>query len=304
MKDSDRDPEIGESTVSMRRPVLFSSQQKIACLVVIQGTEIGRDYRLRKRSLILGRDSEAEIMIPDDAASRRHARIDFQRGDERDRYRLTDLDSTNSTFVNGRTITSMELNDGDKVQVGGTVLRFSLLDEIDARFHREVRDRLRFDAVTGLLTKESLILAMEQELKRAIAYHLPLSALMMDLDHFKQVNDTHGHLIGTKVLTEVGRRLRVNFRAGDVTGRYGGEEFVSYLSETSAESAVVAAERVRTKMETNPFEFDGAKLQVTISIGIAGFPEHGSDVTTLLGRADTALYRCKAKGRNLILVAD
>ena len=304
MKDSDRDPDIGESTVSMRRPVLLSSQQKIACLVVIQGTEIGRDYRLRKRSLILGRDSEVEIMIPDDAASRRHARIDFQRGDERDHYWLTDLDSTNSTFVNGRTITSMELNDGDKVQVGGTVLRFALLDEIDARFHREVRDRLRFDAVTGLLTKESLILAMEQELKRAISYHLPLSVLMMDLDHFKQVNDTHGHLIGSKVLTEVGRLLRVNFRAGDVTGRYGGEEFVSYLSETSAESAVVAAERVRTKMETNPFEFDGTKLQVTISIGIAGFPEHGSDVTTLLGQADSALYRCKAKGRNLILVAD
>ena len=273
-----------------------------ASLVILQGAEIGRDFRLRRTGMVIGRGLGADIRIPDELVSREHARVEFAWNTDGQcpSFVLRDLKSTNHTFVNSRPIDRAELKDGDKIQIGDTVLKFVVLDGVEARFHAEIRNRITYDQLTGLLTKESLYLALENELQRCLRYGLPLSILMMDLDRFKSVNDTHGHLMGSHVLSEVGRLIRGSIRAADVSARYGGEEFVSYLSETPPAGSRPAAERVRAAIEAHPFTLDGVTIKVTISIGIAHCPAHGRDLKTLVGAADKALYRAKETGRNRV----
>jgi len=276
-----------------------------ASLIVLKGAEIGRDFRLRKSSMVIGRSGTADICLPDEGASRAHARIDYDGTGVTDRssFSLIDLASTNQTFVNSRAITSVVLRDGDKIQIGDSVLKFVVLDDIEARFHAEVRELISYDQLTGLLTKESLYLAFERELKRCLRYDLPLAVLMMDLDRFKLVNDTHGHLMGSHVLTEVGRIIQDGIRIADVAARYGGEEFVSYLAETDVAGAQVAAERIRSDIEAFSFVLDGASIRVAISIGIAIAPKDGDTIASLVGAADKALYRAKETGRNRVCIA-
>ncbi|MGH9751141.1 MAG: GGDEF domain-containing protein, partial [Candidatus Polarisedimenticolia bacterium] len=266
-----------------------------ASLVVLRGAEIGRDFRLKRGGMILGRGLETDIRILDELVSREHARLEleFDAGSGTTSYWIVDLGSTNHTFVNSKRVERIEVRDGDRIQVGETVLKFVLLDDVEARFHQEVRQRIQIDRLTGLLTKESLYLALEMELRRCQRYNLPLSVLMMDLDRFKSVNDTHGHLMGSHVLSEVGRLIRETVRAVDVSARYGGEEFVSYLAEARAEGAAQAAERIRASIEAHPFTLDDATIKVTISIGVATYPVHGRDIKSLVARADKALYRAK-----------
>lgn len=281
-------------------------RDKHAALVVLKGDELGRDFRLRRRPLVIGRSPEAEICLPDQGASRRHARVDFAGTDDADdpRYTITDLDSTNHTYVNAERVESATLGDGDKIRVGDTVLKYVVMDSLEANFHAEVRDRISYDQLTGLLTKESLFLAFERELTRCVRYELPLSVLMMDLDRFKSVNDTYGHLMGSHVLAEVGDIIRSCIRSGDVSARYGGEEFVTYLTETETEGALVAAERIREAIEEHRFVLDDVSIGVTISIGVSTAPGHGTTVQSLVGAADEALYRAKETGRNRVCVSD
>jgi diguanylate cyclase (GGDEF)-like protein len=273
-----------------------------ASLVVMQGAEIGRDFRLRRGTMVIGRGLDVDLRIPDDMSSRRHARIEFYWDTAREvaSFQLVDLNSTNHTFVNSRRIDRIELKDGDKIQIGDTVLKFVLLDDIEVKFHAEVRNRISFDQLTGLLTKESLYLALEVELKRCLRFTVPLAVLMMDLDLFKSVNDTHGHLMGSHVLAEVGRLIAHSIRGADIAGRYGGEEFVAYLPEADGAGAMQVAERIRSNIETYPFTLDGVVARSTISIGIALFPAHGRSLKVLVARADRALYRAKEEGRNRI----
>jgi two-component system, cell cycle response regulator len=295
-----------DKTVALKRDKLDSGRllKSQASLVILEGAEIGRDFRLRRGSMVLGRGVTADIRIVDDLASRDHARIELTWDPARREsvFRLFDLGSTNHTFVNSHQVDRADLKDGDKIQIGDTVLKFVLLDDIEARFHAEVRHRISYDQLTGLLTKESLFLALDQELARAARYSLPLAVLMMDLDRFKSVNDTHGHLMGSHVLSEVGRLIRESIRTLDVSGRYGGEEFVSYLPETSLVAAHQVAERIRSAIERQAFTLDTRTIPVTISIGIAVYPEHGRDLGTLVARADSALYRAKESGRNRVSV--
>ena len=276
-----------------------------ASLIVLKGAEIGRDFRLRKNSMIVGRSTSADICLPDDGASREHARINYQGTDKNDgaTFTLTDLGSTNHTFVNSEPVESVQLRDGDKIQIGDTVLKFVALDDIEAKFHAEVRDLISNDQLTGLLTKESLYLAFERELKRCLRYGLPLGVLMMDLDRFKSVNDGHGHLMGSHVLAEVGRIIQDAIRVADVSARYGGEEFLSYLAETDGTGVERAAERIRSEIEAFLFVLDDVSIHVTISIGIAVAPGHGTDIKTLVAAADQALYRAKETGRNRVCIA-
>jgi diguanylate cyclase (GGDEF)-like protein len=252
--------------------------------------------------MIIGRGFGAEIRLADDLASREHARIEclWKPETQTATYTIADLGSTNHTFVNTSLVEAVELREGDKIQIGDTVLKFVLLDDIEAKFHEEIRNRISYDQLTGLLTKESLFLALGMELKRCLRFDQPLSVLMMDLDRFKSVNDTYGHLMGSHVLAEVGRLIRESIRAVDVAARYGGEEFVAYLSESAMLGAAQAAERIRRAIESHPFTRDGVTIQVTISIGVALCPEHGRDIETLVRRADRALYRAKETGRNRV----
>ena len=276
-----------------------------ASLIVLQGAEIGRDFRLRKRTTIVGRSPQADIRVSDDGASREHARIDrsWNRSDGGTSFAITDLESTNRTLVNSKPVKRAELSDGDKVQIGETVLKFVILDDIEATFHAEIRNLITYDQLTGLLTKESLYLAVEMELRRCRLYGSPLAVMMMDLDFFKLVNDGSGHLMGSHVLADVGRIIRESIREVDVSARYGGEEFITYLAEVDTDGALPAAERIRASIEAHRFTLDDVTIGVTISIGVAHAPLHGQDLKSVVGAADRALYRAKETGRNRICTA-
>ncbi len=279
-------------------------------LVVIQGREIGREYRLRRSEVILGRDEGAHLRIPDEGVSRRHALIELS-WDSKRRVRhifIRDLGSTNGTLVNGERVASADLREGDKIRLGDTVLKFVLQDDLDARFHQEVHNRIAYDQLTGLLTKEFLYVAMETELKRCEKFGLPMAVLMMDLDRFKLVNDGYGHLMGSHVLSEVGWLIREGFRSTDVSARYGGEEFLAYMSEVTLEGGRQAAERIRSAVEEHPFTRTDERgrsttVRLTISLGVSEFPRHGSSLESLVAAADEALYRAKELGRNRVCVA-
>ena len=160
------------------------------------------------------------------------------------------------------------------------------------------------DDLTRLYNARYLDLAMRAESKRALRNGRPLSLLFLDLDGFKNVNDRHGHLSGSKALVEVGEILRVNARESDIVARFGGDEFAMVLPDTGTPGAVSLAERVQAHMAAFRFLVgDGLSLQLTASIGIATLPDAAASAEELLKVADAAMYRVKAAGKNGIQVA-
>jgi diguanylate cyclase (GGDEF)-like protein len=182
-----------------------------------------------------------------------------------------------------------------------------MLDEIDREFQQQIHRLLVHDELTGLLTSKSFFSELRREAARSEAESMPFCVLMMDLDFFKEVNDTYGHLVGSATLEEVGIVIKKALRAGDVGARFGGEEFAAFLLDADYSQGMIAAERVRAAIEKHSFpavrrgsdEVDPTH-QITISIGVASYPEDGRDPIQLVEMADSALYRAKRNGRNQI----
>lgn len=154
------------------------------------------------------------------------------------------------------------------------------------------------DSLTRLYIRRHLFQRLAEELRRARRYGHPISVLMIDIDHFKRLNDTFGHPCGDKVLVEVSRILKRSVRETDLVGRYGGEEFCLVLPETDAEGAVIVADRVHSSLAALDFQWDGTPITVTVSGGIASFPEQASAMEAVIACADAALYHSKRNGRN------
>ena len=274
-----------------------------AALIIIDGAEIGRQFSIRRSQYTIGRSADVDISIKTDSMiSRRHAKMEviFDQQTKTTKYLLTDLDSTNHSYINGKQISQHFLVDGDKIHVGDTTLKFVLQDDIDARFHKEIQERIRYDPLTSLLTKESFYITLESELKRCRTNVLTLSLLMMDIDFFKKVNDTYGHQSGSFVLSQIGHLIQDNLRDLDLSARYGGEEFITSLLETNRSQAFTIAERIRQAIANHVFVYDSKSIKITISIGVAQYPEDGCTIKELVAEADKALYRCKHTGRNKV----
>ena len=160
------------------------------------------------------------------------------------------------------------------------------------------------DALTGLYTRWYILDKIEAEMNRALRHGTPMSLLMIDIDHFKQVNDTHGHQTGDQVLHQVGQVLRDSCRVYDMPGRYGGEEFCLMLPETKVENTMPVAERIRRRVAATPISVQGGPVHVTTSIGVAGIEnvpdEDVFNANSLIERADRALYTAKDRGRNRV----
>jgi two-component system cell cycle response regulator len=154
------------------------------------------------------------------------------------------------------------------------------------------------DGLTGLLNRRELDLRAEAAVALALRHGRALSCLMVDLDHFKQINDRHGHAAGDAVLREAAERISSSSRASDVIGRYGGEEFLLLLPETDARAAVATGDRLRLGLSKAPFHVGGAELTVTASVGVAVWDEPMMTTAALYAAADDALYRAKELGRN------
>ena len=291
--------DLDATVVSTSRTIEVTAR-RVATLVVLQGEEIGRHYPLRRNRVVIGRGENADVRIHDKQMSRAHARIEGVMFGGDVLYRLSDLDSTNHVYLNGQQVTTNVLADGDKLQLGGAMLRFELHDAIDSQFHEEIRNRIQYDDLTGLLTYESFRTALKWELERFASSAKGCAVVMMDLDDFKKLNDRYGHLAGSHVLSEVGRLIRTKLRHFDVAARYGGEEFVAYLPETESVEAFTAADRLRLTLAEHVFVHDERAIRLTISMGISHFPGDGRGLEQLIGAADERLYQAKRTGKDRV----
>ncbi len=295
---------------TLQENTLRPNAERRPALVFLRGELLAAPIPLERSEIVLGRALEADIRINDPRASRLHARIQMvHEGDGPAIYRILDLGSTNGTLLNGRPVTEATLHDGDKVTIGEHLLRFELLDDVDREYQRQIYRLLAHDELTGLLTSKSFFSELRREASRAETEGRPFCVLMMDLDHFKRVNDTYGHLVGSQTLEEVGALITRALRAGDVAARFGGEEFAAFLLDADAAQALVAAERVRATIEAHIFSAvrrgtsgdEPPGFHVTISVGVAAYPQDARDPIELIELADTALYRAKQTGRNRVV---
>lgn len=272
-----------------------------ALLTVVSGPNIGRVYSVRDAETVFGRGKEAHVRIEDAGASRAHARIVLQEGP---RYFLEDLKSTNGTFVAGRRIDRVELASGDRIHIGpNVVVTFAILDaqaESLARQHYESSVR---DPLTRAHNRRYLVERLASEIAYARRHSTRLALILFDLDHFKRVNDTNGHLAGDDVLRDVAALVSRMIRSEDVFARFGGEEFVILVRGISHANVGRFAERLRQAVESLEVVHDAAVLRVTISVGYASLDEFADAVRTpetMMRVADERLYRAKTAGRNRV----
>jgi len=280
---------------------------KRPCLVVIAGAHLGEIFPVDTEMLI-GRDPEASLRLAEDeGVSRRHARVT----PVADGALLADLGSQNGTYVDGERVQERVLKEGMKIRIGQTtVLKFARYDGVEEAAQRQLLESALRDGLTRAFNRRYFVERLGAEIRFAERHAQPLALLMLDIDHFKQLNDSHGHLIGDDVLRAVVGVLGDTLRAEDVLARYGGEEFAVLARGVNKEGAKVLGERLRREVGEMGLTKDGGdKLTVTVSVGISVFPlENPADVPSdkighrLIELADAALYRAKNGGRNRVEV--
>jgi diguanylate cyclase (GGDEF)-like protein len=269
------------------------------CLVVIYGPLLARRFMLEKEEQTIGRSDDSEIRIEDDAASRSHARLLVK---DR-RVTLIDLDSTNGTLVNEKAVRELELRDGDLVQIGETIFKFLAGGNVETKYHQEMYKMTTVDGLTQAYNRRYFMEAFEREVQRTRRYRRELCLAMIDIDHFKNVNDTWGHLAGDHVLRETARIVADSIRHEDIFGRYGGEEFALLLPEVGLAGALQVCERLRTRLGEAPVVFGRDQISVTASFGLASTEALGEEygVLDLIHLADSKLYEAKELGRNRVV---
>ncbi len=271
-----------------------------ACLVVIHGEGLGRRLDIDEHPAIIGRSPQADLHIAHASMSRRHCQV-WRDGNA---FRIRDLGSTNRTRVNETVIEEAELRDGDHVVLGDIILKFIGRDSVEARYHEEIYQLATHDSLTGLMNRRHFSELLDAEGARGTRRRPRAVLAILDVDHFKTINDRHGHLEGDGVLRQLADILRRLVRVGDLLARIGGEEFAVLMPDTDVEQARAFAERVRQTIESSEFSPGGDARQVTVSIGLAAMAEDRLQRSELMRAADRALYAAKEGGRNRVVVAD
>lgn len=276
-----------------------SSRPDRAMLTVLTGLNLGQVFTVDQAEVSIGRGRDAQVRIEDVGISRKHARILHREGE----YILQDLGSSNGVFVNGRRVESVRLSDGDRVQVGPTVvLRFGLLSADEEAVARQLYEGSTRDGLTRLYNRRYAAERLAMEVAYAHRHSTAFSVILFDLDYFKRVNDTYGHLAGDVVLRIVGAQVQKTIRTEDVLARYGGEEFIVLVRGVEHKNACVLAERIRKSVEQLAIPWESRTLKVTVSIGVVSLSEckPKGTVDSMLALADERLYSAKAGGRNRV----
>lgn len=265
-------------------------------LIQISGRETGQMHRLGGKDMSLGRDPTCEIMLDDPHVSRTHARI-LSAGKN---LVLKDEGSTNGVFVNGKKIIEHTLQDGDKILIGTRLyFKFCYQDTVEQNYQQNLFRAANIDALTQLYNKKYFLDVLSKEFSFSRRNKNPLSLMMIDIDFFKKVNDSYGHLAGDQVLKSLGQALLKQLRLENIACRYGGEEFSVILRNVSADHALTIAERLRMSVEAEKVIFKETPISITISIGIATFEsDNYSTQEDLILTADRHLYEAKENGRN------
>ncbi len=268
-----------------------------ACLVVIYGLDLGKKFNLDRPSLIIGRSSKADIQIDQESVSRNHCKI-INTGKT---IMLRDLGSTNGTYINDELVDEYVLRDGDFIKIGRCIFKFLSGSNIENAYHEEIYRLTTIDGLTQVYNKRYFLETIEREMGRAQRYRRDLSLIMFDIDHFKKINDTYGHLAGDYVLKQLAAVIKSRIRREDILSRYGGEEFSIILPEIDTYNALQFAEKIRRLTEKSLFRFEDTEIPVTISIGVAALLPDVTDPTEFVKLADEKLYEAKEKGRNRVV---
>lgn len=293
MEKEKKDP--AEQTVVTQVGKVEEVGEKRAYILFLSGPLVGKLQALKKGETILGRAADANIVINDNRISRHHISVTFKEG----KTTLADLGSTNGTFVNGKRIQKHILQDGDKIQLSSTtIFKFAFQDNIENVFHQELYKMAILDAVTGIYNKRYFLNRLQEEFSHATRLKQPFSLLMIDVDHFKNINDHFGHLAGDFALAFLAESIKKIVRGSDIAARFGGEEFAVILRNTEEKGAWQLAERLRHYIEKHPASFEAQAIPFTISIGIATVSEEIPSPEALLETADQYLYLSKNSGRN------
>jgi two-component system cell cycle response regulator len=286
----------GEVTVMSDRDVLLKKTQATgqAMLIVLGGTRLGQRAVLDCDEFVIGRASGAGLVLDGDAVSRIHARIVRRNG----AYFLADAGSTNGSFVNYARVVERELVDGDEIQIGHNLLKFLAGDNIETACHEEYRRLIRRDALTGVLNRSAFDEELENVLRASAKSTAPLCLILVDIDHFKRINDGVGHTAGDVVLRAVSSKLDALTPLPHLCARVGGEEFgIVFLGDL--DQALAHADLLRTAVEELVVEYEERKIGVTMSCGVAR-AESLSTPAALYERADRLLYVAKEAGRNCV----
>ncbi|GEJ59327.1 GGDEF domain-containing protein [Anaeromyxobacter diazotrophicus] len=277
-------------------------------LLVLSGPQFGEVFAIPAgRELVLGRSADADVQLFDDGVSRRHASLTAR---ERE-ARLADLGSANGTWIGGERVKEAVLQDGGRFQVGAhTTLKFVLSDHVEAEYQHKLAQGALHEPLTGLYNRRHFMERLSAELSSAQRHARPLALLLVDIDHFKRVNDAHGHAAGDEVLKAVANVLQGAVRKEDVLARFGGEEFVVLSRETPLSGAKTLAERIRRAVERARLRLEGKEkdvavtvsVGVTVSFGLTKF-EPGRTEQQLLAAVERALHRAKQNGRNTVVAA-
>lgn len=257
-------------------------------------------YLLHRGSFVLGRDPAADLYIADARVSWKHASFSHHGTPNRPAVMVEDHGSTNGTWINGYRLSSkVILRDRDVVQIGSFVFAFSLLDELQLDATVRLVQQASTDALTALLNRGAFERELRLRMAEAYACGWPVSLMVLDVDHFKRFNDSHGHAFGDRVLQRIAARVQLCVRTHDAVGRVGGEEFAAVLGAAPLDESLEVAERVRQGVADDLDIAPGHS--VTVSVGVATIPAGSttpSDVA--LGAADCHMYRAKAAGRNCV----
>jgi two-component system, cell cycle response regulator len=285
-----------EVTISrdMGTLIRVAAEQR-ALLLVLSGTRLGHRVVLGDAAIDVGRGSTAGLILDADSVSRKHARIERFGGG----HKIVDLGSTNGTYVNGVRTKEQILKDGDRIGIGKALLKYLAGGNIEGAYHEEIQRLMRFDPLTNIFNKRHFDESLRLSIFTAAGGGKPLSLIVFDLDHFKRVNDTHGHMAGDAVLCGASVAVQRILAPTELFGRVGGEEFAVLCEDTDLALAIERAEAIRRAVSRAPYAFEEKKLPATVSLGVAQLAG-AEEAEGLFERADAQLYAAKAAGRNCV----
>lgn len=274
------------------------AKQKPACLLVVGGELNGTIFNLPGGETVVGRNPDCSIPLDFHGVSRKHFAITVTE----DKAVVTDLGSSNGTYLNNQKLEKpSELKRSDVIKIGAIAMKFLPKGDPERLTYDKLHEEANTDGLTKCYNKTFFNNQLELEVKKCKVTGKPLSLIIFDLDHFKKLNDNYGHDAGDFVLKEKARLVRENgIRQGDVFARYGGEEFCILLPNTNLKQGFEIAERLRKLVEKHEFIYEGKRLPVTASIGVADYRQGVNNGTDLFKRADSAVYKSKEGGRNQV----
>ena len=268
-----------------------------ASIIVIYGPDLGKRLQLGTAPFEIGRSARCDLPIDQESVSRHHARITF----DGKNYWIQDLGSTNGTFVSDIAVQKQRLSDGEQVRIGRSILKFMTGENVEVQYHEEIYRLMTVDGLTQIYNRRYFNEALEREMNRSQRYQRNLSLIMFDIDFFKRVNDTFGHLAGDHLLRHIASIVKPRLRRDDIFARTGGEEFAVILPEIAIEGARITAEKVRRIVETSQLIHERQTMRCTVSLGVAGLRPDFATPEDFYKAADALMYKAKQAGRNQVV---